>query len=196
MNVHRVLSYIHCAVAIFSFQCNLTVLWNWWLFQISIFHQLQLIMINFHEIHIVALFLSLRTLVRSKWSWEQFMSINPLLRSWFASCLGCQGHKPNQFELCICFRCCSKISSVPIRLWVLLVTIYLLPKALKWSDEQPRLVDDGGERHGLGCVVPLIASVTIPLPLSFNLGKLSGTFCAFCRGWNAIYNHCCYSHPA
>ena len=27
-----------------------------------------------------------------------------------------------------------------------LVTIYLLPKALKWSDEQPRLVDDGGER--------------------------------------------------
>ena len=119
MNVHRVLSYIHCAVAIFSFQCNLTVLWNWWLFQISIFHQLQLIMINFHEIHIVALFLSLRTLVRSKWSWEQFMSINPLLRSWFASCLVYQGHKPNQFELCICFRCCSKISSVPIRLWVL-----------------------------------------------------------------------------
>lgn len=117
--VHRVLSYIHCAVAIISFQCNLTVLWNWWLFQISIFHQLQLIMINFHEIHIVALFLSLRTLVRSKWSWEQFMSINPLLRSWFASCLVYQGHKPNQFELCICFRCCSKISSVPIRLWVL-----------------------------------------------------------------------------
>ena len=63
-----------------------------------------------------------------------------------------------------------------------LVTIYLLPKALKWSDEQPRLVDDGGERDGLGCVVPLIASVTIPLPLSFNLGNLSGTFCAFCRG--------------
>ena len=63
-----------------------------------------------------------------------------------------------------------------------LVTIYLLPKALKWSDEQPRLVDDGGERHGLGCVVPLIASVTFPLPLFFNLGKSSGTFCAFCRG--------------
>ena len=63
-----------------------------------------------------------------------------------------------------------------------LVTIYLLPKALKWSDEQPRLVDDGGERDGLGCVVPLIASVTIPLPPSFNLGNLSGTFCAFCRG--------------
>ena len=63
-----------------------------------------------------------------------------------------------------------------------LVTFNLLPKALNWSDEQPRLVDDGGERDGLGCVVPLIASVTIPLPLSFNLGKLSGTFCAFGRG--------------
>jgi len=47
-----------------------------------------------------------------------------------------------------------------------------------------------GRKDSLGCMVLLIASVTIPLPLSFNLGKSSGAFCAFCRGWNVIYNHC------
>ena len=182
MNVHRVLSYIHCAVAIFSFQCNLTVLWNWWLFQISIFHQLQLITINFHDIHIVALFLSLRTPVRSKWSWEQFMSINPLLRSWFVSCLVYQGHKPNQ-------QCSHQIVSSSLLQFIPCLSF----KMVRWAAQVGWW---WGRKGGLGRMVLLIAGVTIPLPLSFNLGKSSGTFCAFCGGWNAIYNHCYYSHPA